>query len=102
MINLIFGILGIAFLFCIYMLIRNELVCSFRIKIIMAGDNFEGSKIFFPKLPQYDSMLYDFKPVTLKSYFTKEEATELKRLLDKKKTVAKSRKQQILESYSKN
>lgn len=57
--------LFIILIFLIYLSIRNQSVCEFRMSMIY--ENYED----YLKLPSYNTMLYSFKPLK-KKYWIKE------------------------------
>ena len=91
----IFIVLLILFtILCLYFLIRNNKVCEFRISIgnkiynnflILIEDSVEEAGKYYTSACKevcnkytYDQMLYSFKPLKLKYWFTEEEIKLLK------------------------
>lgn len=80
--ELLLIVLAIILLFCFYILFRNELVCDFLCKIsrleLTRSEEAEKQGLYFKfrhlsNKYSYNEILYSFKPLKLKYWFTKEE-----------------------------
>ena len=91
MINVIFVILVVLLLICVYLLIRNDKVLSFfkyiinisyqyNIRKIESGNfNYKDAYEWFAEKWKYNDFLFSLKPLKLKYWFTKEELDEIKK-----------------------
>lgn len=87
--NVILFLTAVLF-YCGWLIWRNKMVYKFRIhvlKLIEEKSNIESKngnwkygniEKYYGKLPSYDKMLFSFKSLKLKLYFTKKEISELK------------------------
>ena len=67
------AIWAIGMISCIYIMIRNELVCKFREKIIdmiYKGDNWKEKRDIYHNGPSYGKMVISFKRLKLESFYT--------------------------------
>lgn len=64
---ILFTIYLIAILFLVFVSIRNEFVCRFRLKMI--DENYDK----YCELPSYERMLFSFKPLKEKYWINQED-----------------------------
>ena len=70
------AIWAIGMISCIYIMIRNELVCRFRHKLIdtvFEGNNWNEKREIFHNGPSYGKMLLSLKRLKLESFYTSEQ-----------------------------